>query len=51
MAYSGTLRPTPPFLNTLRAELRAGIPILEYERHVNDPAFGVEVADLFLELL
>lgn len=38
------------FLNTLRANLRADIPIINYERHVNDPAFGVEVAELFLEL-
>ena len=39
------------FLQTLRAELRPDIPILEYERHVNDPAFGTEVAELFLETL
>jgi uncharacterized protein (UPF0261 family) len=38
------------FLNTLRANLRADIPIISYERHVNDPAFGEEVAELFLEL-
>lgn len=39
------------FLTALRAELRPDIPILEYKRHVNDPAFGVEVAELFLEIL
>lgn len=38
------------FLETLRAELRSDIPILTYERHVNDPAFGEEVADLFVQL-
>ena len=39
------------FLETLRAELRPDIPVLEYERHVNDPAFGVEIAELFLEMI
>jgi uncharacterized protein (UPF0261 family) len=39
------------FLKTLRQELRSDIPILEYERHVNEPAFGVEVAELFLEII
>ncbi|RME84581.1 MAG: UPF0261 family protein [Caldilineae bacterium] len=39
------------FLETLRAELRPDFPIKTYERHVNDPAFGVEVAELFLELM
>ncbi|MCB0154393.1 MAG: Tm-1-like ATP-binding domain-containing protein [Anaerolineae bacterium] len=39
------------FMEALRADLRAGIPILEYERHVNEPAFGVEVAELLLEML
>jgi uncharacterized protein (UPF0261 family) len=38
------------FMDTLRAELRSDIPILEYERHVNDPEFGVEVAELFLRM-
>ena len=38
------------FMAALRADLRPNIPILEYERHVNDPAFGVEVAELFLEM-
>jgi len=39
------------FLDTLRAGIRKDIPILTYERHVNDPQFGVEVADLFNELM
>lgn len=39
------------FMAALRADLRAGIPILEYERHVNEPAFGVEVAELLLQML
>ncbi len=38
-------------MDTLRTDLHADIPILEYERHVNDLAFGVEVAELFLDLL
>jgi uncharacterized protein (UPF0261 family) len=37
------------FLETLRGELRADIPILTFERHVNDPAFGRQIADLFSE--
>ena len=39
------------FLETLRAELRPDFPIKTYERHVNDPAFGEEVANLFIELV
>jgi len=39
------------FMKNLRAKLRSNIPVLEYERHVNDPEFGVEVAELFLEVL
>lgn len=39
------------FMKNLRARLRSNIPVLEYERHVNDPEFGVEVAELFLDLL
>jgi uncharacterized protein (UPF0261 family) len=39
------------FLETLRGELRSEVPITTYERHVNDPEFGVEVADLFIEMM
>ncbi len=39
------------FMETLRADLRPDIPILEYEQHINDSAFGVEVAELFLEII
>jgi uncharacterized protein (UPF0261 family) len=39
------------FLETLRGGIRKDIPILTYERHVNDPKFGVEVADLFNDLM
>ena len=39
------------FLDALRREIREDIPILTYERHVNDPAFGREVAQLFIELV
>jgi uncharacterized protein (UPF0261 family) len=39
------------FMTALRTDLRADIPILEYERHVNDPEFGVEVSELFLQVL
>lgn len=39
------------FLETLLERIREDIPVLTYERHVNDPAFGVEVATLFLDLM
>ncbi len=39
------------FLATLRADLRPDIPITTHARHVNDPAFGVEVADLFIDMM
>jgi uncharacterized protein (UPF0261 family) len=39
------------FLAKLREEIKEGIPILTYERHVNDPAFGQQVADLFIEMM
>lgn len=37
------------FLETLRDELRADIPVETYEYHVNDPRFGKMVAELFIE--
>jgi uncharacterized protein (UPF0261 family) len=39
------------FLATVRAELRRDIPVTTFARHVNDPEFGVAVAELFLELM
>jgi uncharacterized protein (UPF0261 family) len=39
------------FLGSLRSAIRPDIPILTYTRHVNDPAFGVKVAELFIELM
>ena len=39
------------FLDALRSDIRPDIPVLTYPRHVNDPAFGVEVAELFVELM
>jgi uncharacterized protein (UPF0261 family) len=39
------------FIAALRQHLRADVPIFETKRHVNDPAFGVEVAELFLEMI
>jgi uncharacterized protein (UPF0261 family) len=38
------------FLATIRAELRPDIPVHTFARHVNDPAFGVEVAELFIQM-
>ncbi len=39
------------FLATLQAEIRDGIAIKTFTRHVNDPRFGQEVADLFINLM
>ena len=39
------------FLETLRSKIRKDIPILTYARHVNDSIFGVEVADLFIDMM
>ena len=39
------------YLETLRREIRNDIPIHPYPRHVNDPDFGREVADLFIQLM
>jgi uncharacterized protein (UPF0261 family) len=39
------------FMEALRRDLRPDVPIVEYTRHVNDSGFGIEVAELFLEML
>ncbi|MCA9950537.1 MAG: Tm-1-like ATP-binding domain-containing protein [Anaerolineales bacterium] len=39
------------FLKTVQAQVRPDIPVLTYERHVNDPEFGREVAALFVEMM
>lgn len=39
------------YLESLRSAIREDIPILTYARHVNDPAFGVEVAELFISMM
>jgi uncharacterized protein (UPF0261 family) len=39
------------FLETLKKNIREDIPVLTYEQHVNDPAFGQQAADLFIELM
>jgi len=40
------------FLQTLREDIRDDFPITVFDdRHVNDPAFGVEVAEIFLDLM
>lgn len=39
------------FLDTLQSEIRADINVLTYEAHVNDPAFGRQVADLFIKTM
>ena len=39
------------FLETVRAEIREDIPVYVFERHVNSPEFGMEVANLFIDLM
>jgi uncharacterized protein (UPF0261 family) len=39
------------FLATVQAQIRPDIPVLTYERHVNDPDFGREAAELFVDLM
>jgi uncharacterized protein (UPF0261 family) len=39
------------FLETIQKDIRDDFPIHTYERHVNDPEFGVEVAELFIDLM
>ncbi|MGW8226202.1 MAG: hypothetical protein ACWGOY_10730, partial [Anaerolineales bacterium] len=39
------------FLSVLREEIDPEIPILTFENHVNDPEFGKQVADLFINLM
>ena len=39
------------FLDTLRHAIRTDIPVLTYNYHVNEPEFGREVADLFVEMM
>ena len=39
------------FLRTLQAQIRRSIPVHTYKRHVNDPEFGREVADLFIKMM
>ncbi len=39
------------YLETLRREIRSDIPVRTFEYHVNEPAFGREVAELFLKLI
>lgn len=39
------------FLDSLRREIRPGIPIHTFDRNVDDPDFGREVADLFIDLM
>jgi uncharacterized protein (UPF0261 family) len=39
------------FLKTVKSKIREDIPVHTFERHVNDPEFGVEVAELFIKLM
>ncbi len=39
------------FSRTVQSEIREDIPVYTFERHVNSPEFGVEVAEVFLEMM
>ena len=39
------------FIGELKQHLRTDIPIELYDCHVNDPSFGIAVADLFIQLM
>ena len=39
------------FLEVLKENLNKNIPVITYKRHVNDPEFGEEVADLFIQMM
>lgn len=39
------------FLKTVREEIRGDIPVKSYDYHVNDPAFGRIVAQLFIDMM
>ena len=39
------------FLAALKKDIRADIPVILYKRHVNDPEFGREVAQLFIKMM
>ena len=39
------------FLATVKKEIRDDIPVLTFERHVNAPEFGREVAKLFVDMM
>ncbi len=39
------------FLATLKAEIRADIPVKTVSRHVNDPEFGRDVAQAFIKMM
>ena len=39
------------FLETLREDIRPDIPVQTYEHHVNDPYFGTQVAELFINMM
>lgn len=39
------------FLAIVQEEIREDIPVFTYERHVNDPEFGREVAELFVQMM
>jgi uncharacterized protein (UPF0261 family) len=39
------------FLRTLKSNIRSDIPVHTFEQHINDPAFGRKVAEVFIRLM
>jgi uncharacterized protein (UPF0261 family) len=39
------------FLHTVQEEIRKDIQVFTFERHVNDPQFGRQVAELFIQMM
>lgn len=39
------------FLDVVKQEIDADTPVVTFENHVNDPEFGEQVADLFIQLM
>ncbi len=39
------------FLDAVQADIRADFPVYTFDQHVNDPEFGVKVAELYLEMM
>jgi len=45
------LKADQAFVDTLRANLKPGIPLYEFDNHINDPPFVSEIVSVFEALL